>query len=1106
MGKPKGRVPEVLLSKGSPVTGSAARLPSAASSSAAAKPPSSAVQPASSGAYPARAASSSDDDSDSGSVIEIVSVGGVPVAPAGAPAGRRESVVQGAIAPAQAATQRQGPPAQAPTQAQAGREARQEEHPAAGSSAARAMEPRMVEGEGPAGESGAADAVGPVGARAPAVGREGSSEGGARAAPPGGARPAQKRGRKPAPEVLVLFDDSSDDESIGRRSLPPQGAAAERWAAGPTATAPQPQLNGRAGSSASEGIATPPAQRAQPVKALVPPATPQPRASGPSAPQNGFATSATPERDGSPGLAESQTPELALGARAAADRASTAPTSAAAASTSKAVGRGDQGTRPVEEDVVMQTHDDDDHGPSSAEEAPDDEDSEAVSPRRHALGNRPGPVISDSEESSGDEKEEDVPPPPAPLARLGTARKATGGRPPLAQRSQPGPPAAPQRPIAAAPANAFRGKARKATGGRPPLMQAPRAILPAQPAAQPVPRSDSTTPRPILPASAPAAAAATAPLKPTPPAQPGAARKSSGGRPPLAPRSVSAQELLSVVHKRKAVSPSPSAASDPEAPLLKRQKRRSERTRENLVPAIESEMMPPPPRPLPRPSTSNVPVKHVGDNEKPSFVLGADSVEEDEVVDPVKRAQIEAAVEEFKREQVLKPSWERQIAGPSYDIDDEFSCEVQDGVNRRERDWARQHPFEHPIRDSYKVLFEQMILEANAQEYPPSAPDFRPKIRIVPPTGLSPHAWSSPPFDVVYSDGIVPMQAPGCGCQGDCGNPANRGKCACRLRQIAASRTRDGGGTRSNHADFAYEKDMRLHAKVMTHGDPIVECNSECGCSSNCINRVVGNRQGISVDIYFTGNNGWGVRLPESYRDPILGTYSSRVVRRGEPLAVYAGELLRSKDAHARDEFVYSIIKRNYIYDLDLWTIGEDIRALAPPQVSNRVVVAKQESAHKSVQPAKGKSKGKKKPAVAFEEEPVEIQDDDAFSSLFSVDAFTMGNWTRFANHVCEGFNVIPRPVYVDEGDLSRPLWVYFAFRDIYPGEEINISYFSEELPDPKQFGYTAAEWIRAADKARKEAPASHRCYCGKRLCRGRMFGSDVPMFYETGEGRGVSG
>ncbi|TNY22990.1 hypothetical protein DMC30DRAFT_390753 [Rhodotorula diobovata] len=114
-----------------------------------------------------------------------------------------------------------------------------------------------------------------------------------------------------------------------------------------------------------------------------------------------------------------------------------------------------------------------------------------------------------------------------------------------------------------------------------------------------------------------------------------------------------------------------------------------------------------------------------------------------------------------------------------------------------------------------------------------------------------------------------------------------------------------------------------------------------------------------------------------------------------------------------------------------------------------------------------------------------------------------MGNWTRFANHVCQGFNVVPRPVYVDEGDVSRPLWVYFALRDIHPGEEITISYSSEHDPVPRDFGYSVQEWKDAANKARAEAPRGHRCYCGKALCRGTMFNAPPgEAFWEKSDGR----
>lgn len=107
--------------------------------------------------------------------------------------------------------------------------------------------------------------------------------------------------------------------------------------------------------------------------------------------------------------------------------------------------------------------------------------------------------------------------------------------------------------------------------------------------------------------------------------------------------------------------------------------------------------------------------------------------------------------------------------------------------------------------------------------------------------------------------------------------------------------------------------------------------------------------------------------------------------------------------------------------------------------------------------------------------------------------------WTRFANHVCEGSNVVPRPVYVDEGDVSRPLWVFFARKDIYvcscstlpycghaltplarlqPGDEITISYAGELDPNPADYGLTRAQYIERANRSREEAPPHHRCYC----------------------------
>ncbi len=49
----------------------------------------------------------------------------------------------------------------------------------------------------------------------------------------------------------------------------------------------------------------------------------------------------------------------------------------------------------------------------------------------------------------------------------------------------------------------------------------------------------------------------------------------------------------------------------------------------------------------------------------------------------------------------------------------------------------------------------------------------------------------------------------------------------------------------------------------------------------------------------------------------------------------------------------------------------------------------------------------------------------------FSIDAFHFGNWTRFCNHRCNLNNAAPHAVYIDDVDPRRPLWVFFATRDI---------------------------------------------------------------------------
>lgn len=102
--------------------------------------------------------------------------------------------------------------------------------------------------------------------------------------------------------------------------------------------------------------------------------------------------------------------------------------------------------------------------------------------------------------------------------------------------------------------------------------------------------------------------------------------------------------------------------------------------------------------------------------------------------------------------------------------------------------------------------FSSMIEEETAAE---TTPHNRPRIRIIPPPGGRPPY--SPNFEfvwtnrVVYGPGIVPIQSPGCDCEGNCGDPANIGSCFCRKRQENACRTRLHGEKRSGHKGFAYD-------------------------------------------------------------------------------------------------------------------------------------------------------------------------------------------------------------------------------------------------------------------------------------------------------------
>ncbi|KAH9935451.1 uncharacterized protein B0H18DRAFT_412930 [Fomitopsis serialis] len=222
-------------------------------------------------------------------------------------------------------------------------------------------------------------------------------------------------------------------------------------------------------------------------------------------------------------------------------------------------------------------------------------------------------------------------------------------------------------------------------------------------------------------------------------------------------------------------------------------------------------------------------------------------------------------------------------------------------------------------------ILEQAIIENTFEDEPHAPP-----IRII---NQIDDEELTPPFEFHYSnlmwhgEGVPKPDAAklqGCGCLGPC--DPNSKTCECLARQKAY-----------HEAGFLYHGG-RNKGQLIQHNYPIFECNDFCGCSDDCVNRVVQHGRRYPIEIRKTRDKGWGVfagpkRIPKN-------TY----------LGIYAGEYLLEAEAEARGH-VYNKFGRTYLFDVDFWHLRQ----------------------------------GK-----------------DEWNSQFSVDAYHAGNFTRYLNHSCD--------------------------------------------------------------------------------------------------------
>lgn len=106
----------------------------------------------------------------------------------------------------------------------------------------------------------------------------------------------------------------------------------------------------------------------------------------------------------------------------------------------------------------------------------------------------------------------------------------------------------------------------------------------------------------------------------------------------------------------------------------------------------------------------------------------------------------------------------------------------------------------------YTRMFQEMVMDANRKELNGSG-----RIRVIPQPANLIHR--SPPFEfhytnrTIYAGDFLPVKPEGCGCVGNCADPANFAGCACRKRQEVANQTRKYGTKRSRRSDFAYNEE-----------------------------------------------------------------------------------------------------------------------------------------------------------------------------------------------------------------------------------------------------------------------------------------------------------
>lgn len=174
------------------------------------------------------------------------------------------------------------------------------------------------------------------------------------------------------------------------------------------------------------------------------------------------------------------------------------------------------------------------------------------------------------------------------------------------------------------------------------------------------------------------------------------------------------------------------------------------------------------------------------------------------------------------------------------------------------------------------------------------------------------------PPDCTYSAKRVPTKGVnlnldeefmcGCDCEDDC---LDKMKCQCWQLTIAGAKF---GNPNTPSDEVGYEF-KRLPEPVPTG---IYECNPRCKCKKTCLNRVAQHPLQMKLQVFKTGNRGWGLRCLND-------------VPKGSFICCYAGNLLTEQFANEAGENLGD----EYFAELDYIEVVENLKEGYEPDVVN---------------------------------------------------------------------------------------------------------------------------------------------------------------------------